>query len=129
MDTSVQALDGDIVIKFKKFLVEDRENDMIVDGNQKVIYAFAYTVNEETDSNRGKSVINIISGGTSKVSDSNQVKWLDHRILTGLAWEFLTLLAVSVALLQYFLPPGPTWSKIHEYCNSPNCFLTITYFA
>ena len=31
--------------------------------------------------------------------------------------------------LQDFLPHGTTWFKIHEFCNSLNCFLTITYFA
>ena len=39
------------------------------------------------------------------------------------------LLAVGAALLRYFLPPGPTWFKIHEYCNSLNFLFTITAFA
>ena len=33
MDDSVDAIDGEIVLKFKKFLVEDEENDIIVDGS------------------------------------------------------------------------------------------------
>ena len=51
---------------------------------------------------------------------------MDNDILVGLAWGFLTLLAIGAALLKYFLPPGHTWSKIHEYCNSLNCFFAIT---
>ena len=45
-----------------------------------------------------------------------------HGILTGLAWEFLTLLAVGAAFLRYFLPPDTTWFKINEYCNILNFF-------
>ena len=52
-----------------------------------------------------------------------------HGILTGLAWGFLMLLAVGAALLRDFFPPGTTWFKINEYCNSLNCLFTITYFA
>ena len=33
MDASVESVDGDIVLKFKKFLVEERGNDIIVDGS------------------------------------------------------------------------------------------------
>ena len=32
-------------------------------------------------------------------------------------------------LLQYFLPPGIAWFKIHEYCNSLNFYFTMTAFA
>ena len=41
---------------------------------------------------------------------------------------FLTLLAVGAALFQDFLPPGPTWINIHEYCKSFDFFFTITTF-
>jgi len=129
MDASVESVDGDIVLKFKKFLVEEGENDIIVDGPQNFIYAYADTVGEGHGSNRGKAVINLLSGGTSKVSDPDQGKWLAHGILAGLAWGFLTPLAVGAALLKDFLPPGPTWFKIHMYCNSLNFFFTITAFA
>ena len=39
------------------------------------------------------------------------------------------LFSVDDSLLQYFLPPGPTWFKIHEYCNIINFFFTITVFS
>ena len=87
------------------------------------------TVCEVHGSNRDKAVINIISGGTFKVSDPNKGKWLAHGILTGLAWRFLMLLDIGSTLFQYLLPPGTTWFKIHEYCNSLNCFLAITPFS
>ena len=32
LDASVEDLDGDIVLKFNKFLVEEEDNDVIVDG-------------------------------------------------------------------------------------------------
>ena len=44
MDASVESVDGDIVLKFKKFLVEEGENDIIVDGPQNFIYAYSDTV-------------------------------------------------------------------------------------
>ena len=100
-----------------------------MDGPQNFIYALYDTVGEVRGSNGGKAVIIISSGGTSKVSNTNKTKWLSHVILTGLAWEFLTLLAVGAALLQNFLPPGTTWFKIHEYSHSLNFFFTITTFA
>ena len=49
--------------------------------------------------------------------------------MSGLAWIFLTLLAVGDSLLQYLHSPGTTWFKIHEYFNSLNCVFTITAFA
>ena len=115
MDASVEAIDGDIVLKFKKFLVEEGGNGIIFDGPHKFIYEFADNVGEGNGSNRVKAIINISLGGSSKVSDTNQGNWLYHGILTDLAWGFLTLLAVGAALLQYFLPPGTTWFKIHKY--------------
>ena len=126
---SVEAVDGDMVLKFKKFLVEDGENVILVDGPQKFVYAFSDTVSEVYGSNRGKAVINLSSGGTYKFYDPNQGKQLSRGIPAGLAWGFLTLLAVGADLLRYLLPPGPTWFKIHEYCDSLKIFFTVTSFA
>ena len=39
------------------------------------------------------------------------------------------LLTVGDAFLQYFLPPGSTRLKIHEYFNGLNSLSTITEFA
>ena len=44
MDTSIEAVDCDIVLKFKKFLVEEEENEISVSGPQNFIYAFVDTV-------------------------------------------------------------------------------------
>ena len=99
MDASVEAVDGDIIIKFKKFLLEEGENDIIGNGTHNFIYEFSDTVGEGHGSNMEKSVINLSSGGSSKVSDLNQGKWLSHGIMAGLAWGFLTLLAVGATLL------------------------------
>ena len=66
-DDSVEAVDGDIVLKFNNFLVEEGENDIIVEVPQNFVYAFSDTVGEVHGSNRGKYVINISSGGTSKI--------------------------------------------------------------
>ena len=33
MNDSVEAVNGDIVLKFKKFLLEEGESDLIVDGS------------------------------------------------------------------------------------------------
>ena len=104
--------------------------DIIVNNSQNFIYAFSDTVGEGRGSNRGKAVINLSLGGTSKASDTNKDKWLAHFILSGLAWGFLAMLAVGATLLQYFLPPGPIWFKIRrENYNILNYFFTITAFA
>ena len=60
MDSSVETGDGDIVIKFKKFLAEEGGNDMIFDDPQNFIYVFSDTVREGHGSNRRKAVINLI---------------------------------------------------------------------
>ena len=96
----IEAVDGGIVLKFNKFLLEEVENEIIVDGPQKIIYVFSDTVGERHGSNRVKAVINLSSGGRYKVSDTNQGKWLSHGILEGLARGFLALLAVVTDLLQ-----------------------------
>ena len=128
MDASFEAVDGDIVLKLNNFPGDDRGNDIIVDGPQNFIYVFSCTLGEGHRSNRGKHVINLSSGGSSKCSDPNQGKWLSYGILAGMAWGFLTLLDIGAALLQDFLPPGPTWFNIYDYCNSLNYFFTITDF-
>ena len=129
MNAYVEAVYGKIVLKLKKFLVQEGGNKIIVDGTQNFFYIFYDTVGEGHGSNRGKSDINISPGGTSKFSYPNQGKWLSRGILAGLAWIFLTLLAVGADLLRDFLPPDTTWFKIHEYCNRLNFFFTITYFS
>ena len=85
MDASVETVYGYIVLKFKKLLVEEGGNDIVIDGTQNFIYAFSDTVSDGNGSNRGNSVIDISSGGSSKVSDYNQGKCLAHGILKGLA--------------------------------------------
>ena len=96
---SIEAVYGYIVIKFKNFLVEEGVNDIIVDGPQNFIYAFSDTDGKVHGSNRGKAVINISLGGTSKVYNPNQYKWLSHGIMAGLVWGFLALLDVGADLL------------------------------
>ena len=49
MDASVESVDGDILIKFKKFLVGEGENEISVIHN--FIYTFADTVSEGHGSN------------------------------------------------------------------------------
>ena len=44
MDASADSIYGDIVLRFKKFLVEEGENEISV--SQKSIYAFADTAGE-----------------------------------------------------------------------------------
>ena len=100
MDASVEDAYGDIVLQFKKLLVEEGGNDIIVDGTHNLIYSFSDTVGETYGSNRVKDVINLRLGGISKVYDNNQGKWLAHGMLIGLAWGFFMILAVSNALLQ-----------------------------
>ena len=114
MDASSKAVYGGIVLKFKKFLVKEGENDIIVNGPHNFIYAFAYAVGERHESNMVKDVINLSLVGTSKMYDINKGKWLAHVIMTGLTWGFFTLLAVGADLLLDFLPPGTTWFNIHD---------------
>ena len=52
MDASVDALDGDILLKFKNFLVEEGENEISVSKN--FIYTFDDTVGEGHVSKRDK---------------------------------------------------------------------------
>ena len=99
MDASVEAVDGDIVLKLKNLPVDEGVNDIIVDGTQNFIYTFSYTSDEGHVSKRDKDVINISSFGSSKVSDPSQGKWLSHGIMAGLVWVFLMLLDVDADLL------------------------------
>ena len=46
MDASVESLDGDILLKFKQFLVEEGDNETRVRGTRNVIYAFYYIAGE-----------------------------------------------------------------------------------
>ena len=62
METYVEALDGDIVLKFKKFHVEEGENEISFSVQQNFIYSFSNAVSEAHASDRGKSVIYLIIG-------------------------------------------------------------------
>ena len=62
MDASADSIYGDIVLKFKKFLVEEGENEISVSGPQNFICAFADTVGEGHGSNRDKSGIALSTG-------------------------------------------------------------------
>ena len=62
MDASAEAVDGDILLKFKKFLVEEGENEISVSGPQNFIFVFVDTVGEGHGSNRGKAVIGLSTG-------------------------------------------------------------------
>ena len=46
MDASVDTVDGDIVLNFKKFLVEEGGDEISICGPQNFIYLFADTVDE-----------------------------------------------------------------------------------
>ena len=48
--------------------------------------------------------------------------------MAGLTWGFLTLLDVGTSSLQYFLPPGATCFKIHEYFKIINFLFSVTDF-
>ena len=79
MDASVEAVDGNILLKFKRFLVEGGENEISVSGTHNFIYGFSDTVGKGHGSNRGKSMIEIIPGevpappatGNDTLLDSN----------------------------------------------------------
>ena len=75
------------MLNLNKLLVEEVVNYNIFDGPQNFVYAFSGTVCEVHGSNRGKDVINLSSGGSSKFSDTNKCKWLSHGIMAGLAWH------------------------------------------
>ena len=69
MDASIDAKDCDIALKLKKFIIEERWNDIIVDGPQNYIYTFTDTFGEGGGSHMGKDDINLILGATYKVFD------------------------------------------------------------
>ena len=60
MDASVEDVDGGIALKINNFLVAEGENEIRI--SQKFIYAFSDTVGEGNVPNRGKAVIDLITG-------------------------------------------------------------------
>ena len=71
MDASLEAVYGEIVLKFKNFLLEEGGNEIIAGIPQNFIYEFSNTVGLVHGSNMGKYVINIILGGSYEVSDTD----------------------------------------------------------
>ena len=67
MNSSVEAVDGDTVLKFQKFLVEEADNEISISVTQNFIYVFSDTVGEVDGSNRGKSAIEISKGEVPKM--------------------------------------------------------------
>ena len=54
MDASIEAVYGDIVLNFKKFLVEEGDNEISFSGTQNFFYAFSDTFCEGHGLNRVK---------------------------------------------------------------------------
>ena len=52
MNASIEAVDGDIVLKLNNFLLEEGGGYIIANGPQNFIYAFSYTYGEGHGSNR-----------------------------------------------------------------------------
>ena len=77
MDASIEAVDSDIVSKFKKFLVEEEENEISVSGNHNSIYAFVESVDEGHGSNRGKEVIGLSTGEVPSPPETGNYILLD----------------------------------------------------
>ena len=79
MDTYVEAVDGDILIKFKKFLVEEGENE--ISFIQNIIYEFSDTDGEVHVSNRGEAVIDLSTGEVPVLTTTGNDILLDSDIL------------------------------------------------
>ena len=79
MDTYVEAVDGDILIKFKKFLVEEGENK--ISFIQNIIYEFSDTDGEVHVSNRGEAVIDLSTGEVPVLTTTGNDILLDSDIL------------------------------------------------
>ena len=62
------------MFKFNKFLVDERGKDIIFYVTKNFIYSFSDTAGERHSSIRDKAVVNLSSGGSSKISDLNQGK-------------------------------------------------------
>ena len=124
MDDSVEALNSDIVLKFKKFLVEQVENDIIVYGPQNLIYELFGTFGKGHGSNIEKAVINNISGVRSKVSDPNQGRGLSHGIHPGsLGMEIVNSLGCWCCFVAIFCP---YWS--YFVSMSTTTLTTLTFY-
>ena len=54
MGASVEAVYGDVVLKFNNLLIEEGGNKISVSGPQNLIYAFYDTFGEGHGPNRGK---------------------------------------------------------------------------
>ena len=84
MDAYIEAVYCDILLKFKKFLVEEGGDEISV--SQIFIYAFSDTVGEGNGSNRVKSVIEISTGevptppetGNDILLDSDGKNWMQY---------------------------------------------------
>ena len=79
MGASVESIDGDISLKFNKFLVEEGQNE--ISDSHKFIYSFSDTVGEEHGSNRVKSVIDLITGQVPAPPETGNDIILDSDIL------------------------------------------------
>ena len=77
MGASVKAVDGEIVLNLKKFLVEEGGNEIGVSGPQNFIYVFSYTVGDEYVSKRGKAVIELSTGEVWALSATSNYILLD----------------------------------------------------
>ena len=70
MGAYVDAVDGDIVLKFKNFLLEEEENEISVSGTHKFTNAVSDTVGEGHGSNRGKEVNDLSTGDVLTPSET-----------------------------------------------------------
>ena len=81
MDASVKALDGEILLKLKKFVLEEGGNEISV--SQNFIHAFSDTIGDGHGAKKCKTVIGLSTGEVSAPSETGNELLLHSVIVPG----------------------------------------------
>jgi hypothetical protein len=127
MDTSIEQVDGNTILRFTKILVEDGEIPIVI-GENTFLGAYGITNSLSIHRAREPFSLNLESGGTASLDIREQSLWKAHGWCAAIAWGLLAPLAIGAAICRRMFAGG-LWFKIHQALNSLVVIFTIISFS
>jgi hypothetical protein len=107
--TSIEEMDGMVMMEFVKILVEEWEVPIHKDEENKFIYAKG---SDDLGYHTAKAafVLDLSSGLKEEGKVPNIKVWFAHGVMAFLAWGVLVPISVNAS------PKGPLWFSLHRSC-------------
>lgn len=131
-DASIEQVNGQTIMTFKRLLNEEGELEILVSGDNQLIYAVG-SGNELAQhpggQSRGAQTVNFSTGGSAEVEIPYQTEWKAHGGMAFAGWGVTTPLAIASSWLRDVFPGNGLWFKAHILFNVLTFLLTAALFG